>query len=37
MCLAVGVLGAWHGLAEEDMVGPMAGKELELEVVMANK
>lgn len=26
MCPAVGILGAWGGLAEEGLVGPVAGK-----------
>lgn len=30
---AVGVLGAWDGLAGEGLVGPMAGKGRELEVM----
>lgn len=34
---AVGVLRAWDGLAEEGLMGPMAGKELILEVRMTNK
>lgn len=44
MCPAVGVLGAWDGLApgrpdgpQGRLMGPRAGKYLELEVRMTNK
>ena len=37
MCPAVGVLGAWDGLAPGRPMGPMAGKDLELEVRMTSQ